>query len=211
MMIYLRCFRNGVEIKWQEIATDMASDVNVTGIVFGAIFGALFVFTCIISAIKAVRDRKLIKERIAEKRRTKLEESAYDNYTELETREIEHPVSLPNISIEVPLGQSPSYSKSKRMDKSCTKRSEKTQKSPIRLNVPMGDTRETAPPWNYIPSRKATKNIIRRNSYDMAIGRYTVLCSKYGGTPIVNGTATNCSTIAYENSAYCENSSDIVL
>lgn len=36
-------------------ATVMASDVNVTGIVFGAIFGALFIMTCIISAVKAVR------------------------------------------------------------------------------------------------------------------------------------------------------------
>lgn len=36
-------------------ATVMASDVNVTGIVFGAIFGGIFIMTCIISAVKAVR------------------------------------------------------------------------------------------------------------------------------------------------------------
>ncbi|XP_045162209.2 uncharacterized protein LOC123527013 [Mercenaria mercenaria] len=38
---------------------------GLAGIVFGAIFGSVFVITCIISAIKAVRDRSRIKKRRA--------------------------------------------------------------------------------------------------------------------------------------------------
>jgi hypothetical protein len=152
------------------------------------------------------RDRKRIKERIAEKRRQRLENSAYDNYSEIANGD--QNVSLPNISIEVQLNQSPV--KSKRDHKSASTCSETIQTSPVRLNVPKNNTRETVPPWNYIPNDKATKNVIRRNSYDMAIGRYTVLCSKYGGDPVVNGT--NSYTVAYENSAFnCNNTSDVVL
>lgn len=40
---------------------------GTAGIVLGAIFGTMFVFTCIISAIKAIRDRSRIKKRIVEK------------------------------------------------------------------------------------------------------------------------------------------------
>lgn len=179
----------------------MASGVNVAGVVFGSIFGALFVMTCIISAVKAVRDRKRIKERIAGKRRLKLEKSAYDNFAEIGTQDSEHPVSLPSISIEVELSQSPE--KSEKVNTSLSKRSEKTTKSPVRLNVPRDDTRETILQWNYVPNHKATKNIIRRNSYDMAINRYTVLCSKDND---INGTNHNSHSVAYENSAFnCDN------
>jgi len=55
------------------------------------------------------RDRKRIKERIAEKRRQRLEQSAYDNYSEIANGD--QNVSLPNISIEVQLNQSPVKSK----------------------------------------------------------------------------------------------------
>ncbi|KAL4237428.1 hypothetical protein ACF0H5_002145 [Mactra antiquata] len=46
---------------------------GITGIVFGGIFGSIFIVTCIISAIKAVRDRRVIKRRIATKEREKLQ------------------------------------------------------------------------------------------------------------------------------------------
>ncbi|XP_045162214.2 uncharacterized protein LOC123527021 [Mercenaria mercenaria] len=46
---------------------------GLAGIVFGAIFGSVFVITCIISAIKAVRDRSCIKKRNAIWKRHQLE------------------------------------------------------------------------------------------------------------------------------------------
>ncbi|KAH3856858.1 uncharacterized protein LOC127871304 [Dreissena polymorpha] len=46
----------------------MALMEGTTGLVLGAMFGAIFVLTCAISAIKAVRDRRRIKERIAARR-----------------------------------------------------------------------------------------------------------------------------------------------
>ncbi|KAL4238305.1 hypothetical protein ACF0H5_003017 [Mactra antiquata] len=45
---------------------------GITGIVLGGIFGSIFIITCIISAIKAVRNRSVIKRRIATKEREKL-------------------------------------------------------------------------------------------------------------------------------------------
>lgn len=186
----------------------MASDVNVTGIVFAAIFGGLFIFTCIVSAIKAVRDRGRIKQRIAEKRRLKLEKNAYDNFTEIDaTTEIEQSVSRPNNSIEVQLEQSHG-NKSKYTDKSLTKCAYKSKPSPVRLTVPQNSTCETVPPWKYIPSHHATKNIIRRNSYDMAIGKYTVICGKYGEDVVTNGTTSPMRQVAYDNIAFNDRSFD---
>lgn len=135
-----------------------------------------------------------------------LENNAYDNFTEIETREIRQPISSQNISIEVPLNQSP-VNKSKYTERALPKRSDKSNLSPVRLMVPQSNTQETVPPWNYIPCRKATKNIIRRNSYDMAIGRYTVLCGKYGEDMVRNGR-TSSRQVAYENNAFNDGSLD---
>ncbi|XP_041355064.1 uncharacterized protein LOC121372680 [Gigantopelta aegis] len=44
------------------------STQDLVAIIFGAIFGALFLMTCVISAVKAIRDRQKIKERIIAKR-----------------------------------------------------------------------------------------------------------------------------------------------
>ncbi|XP_045162224.2 uncharacterized protein LOC123527029 [Mercenaria mercenaria] len=46
---------------------------GITGIVFGAIVGSIFVITCIISAIKAIRDRSRIKKRRAVRKRNQLD------------------------------------------------------------------------------------------------------------------------------------------
>ncbi|XP_045187582.2 uncharacterized protein LOC123545313 [Mercenaria mercenaria] len=51
---------------------------GLTGIVLIAIFGSVFVITCIISAIKAVRDRARIKKRIAVREKEKLENGFVD-------------------------------------------------------------------------------------------------------------------------------------
>ncbi|XP_033735554.1 uncharacterized protein LOC117324050 [Pecten maximus] len=53
--------------------------INTTGLVFLGIFSVLFLMTCILSAVKAVKDRKKIKSRIEAKRRLRLEQSAYEN------------------------------------------------------------------------------------------------------------------------------------
>ncbi|XP_069117631.1 uncharacterized protein [Argopecten irradians] len=54
-------------------------EINTTGLVFLGIFSVLFLMTCILSAVKAVKDRKKIKARIEAKRRIRLEQSAYEN------------------------------------------------------------------------------------------------------------------------------------
>ncbi|XP_060081423.1 uncharacterized protein LOC132560762 [Ylistrum balloti] len=54
-------------------------EYNTTAVVFLGIFSVLFLMTCILSAIKAVKDRKKIKSRIEAKRRLRLEQSAYEN------------------------------------------------------------------------------------------------------------------------------------
>ncbi|OWF42605.1 uncharacterized protein LOC110460834 [Mizuhopecten yessoensis] len=54
-------------------------EVNTTALVFLGIFSVLFLMTCILSVVKAVKDRKKIKSRIEAKRRLRLEQSAYEN------------------------------------------------------------------------------------------------------------------------------------
>lgn len=47
------------------MTSEMMDAGSLIGIVIGSIFGFLFLVTCVISAVKAVRDRKKIKARIA--------------------------------------------------------------------------------------------------------------------------------------------------
>lgn len=56
---------------------------STAGIVVGAFFGSLFLLTCLISAVKAVRDRKRIKARIAQREQEKLENGTMTNSTKL--------------------------------------------------------------------------------------------------------------------------------
>ncbi|XP_064603281.1 uncharacterized protein LOC135468788 [Liolophura sinensis] len=44
---------------------------QLAGIIVGSMIGTLFLVTCIVSAVKAVKDRREIKARIAEKRKAK--------------------------------------------------------------------------------------------------------------------------------------------
>ena len=144
-----------------------------------------------------------------------MENSAYDNYAEIGKTETDQRRSIPNISIEIPFNQSPRFEKSKHEGKSPSNHLNMSQNSPVRLKVPANENGKSVPPWDYIPFQKAPKNIIRRSSYDLAIGRYTVLCNKYGGEPVTkyggelvtNGKIINSQIVAYENSAYdCESS-----
>ncbi|WAR20123.1 hypothetical protein MAR_001961 [Mya arenaria] len=43
------------------------------GIIVGCVFGGIFVFTCIISSVKAIRDRRILKKRIAAKEKERKE------------------------------------------------------------------------------------------------------------------------------------------
>lgn len=62
---------------------------GLAGIVVGAIFGSVFVITCIISAIKAVRDRSRIKKQRAAKKREKHENIQTDGKKKAAIEEIQ--------------------------------------------------------------------------------------------------------------------------
>lgn len=68
---------------------------STTGIVVGAFFGSLFLLTCLISAVKAIRDRKRIKARIAQRQQEKLENGNVNHPAKTGIEENES-TSLPN-------------------------------------------------------------------------------------------------------------------
>ncbi|KAL5008511.1 hypothetical protein ScPMuIL_014092 [Solemya velum] len=180
---------------------------NVGALVSGAIFGVFIALMCLLSAVKAVKDRRVIKRRIAERERKKASEFSYDN-NGLDARGETHS-HREHCSIEdcPPVDDRPTDRQirtntinSDGVGGTCADTNSNARRfvhfSDISVTLTNAQNNDVPLHGRLSPKCLAVKKQIRRNSYELAIDVNPL----EGENMLSNSSRTQ--TTAYENKAF---------